>query len=122
MNESKGKITILDYLIFSYTMNELEYHLFVMNRNPTYKCNLVSIIIIFYFIPTFIKKNESEFHLFAMNRNPTYKCNLVSIIIIFLFIPTFIKFIRTWNEEENNYDVYYHSSFLCTKQPFKVLA
>ena len=58
MNESKGKITILDYLIFSYTMNELEYHLFVMNRNPTYKCNLVSIIIIFYFIPTFIKKKK----------------------------------------------------------------
>ena len=84
--KSNGKITILDYFIFSYAMNESEYHLFVMNRNPT------------------------------------YKCNLVSIIIIFLFIPTFIKFIRTWNEEENNYDVYYHSSFLCTKQPFKVLA
>ena len=58
-----GKITILDYFIFSYEMNVSQYHLFAMNRNPTYKRNLVSIIIIFYFIPTFIKK---------MNQNTTY--------------------------------------------------
>ena len=54
--KSNGKIVILDYFIFFfYGLNELIYHLIMMNWNHTSKWDLIFIEIIFYSIFILIK-------------------------------------------------------------------